>query len=68
MLKQFIGLGLGGLTVVPGGRYRHVAGNRHTLHPVNALEDSVRDIGSVGPLAFGHGNGHRRVLACCRRA
>ena len=66
MLEQFVGLGLGRLAVVARGGHVHVVGNADALHLVHALEDRVGDVGGVGALALGHGDGDRRILA--RRA
>ena len=67
VLEQFVGLVLGGLSVVAGCGNRHVVGHGHALHPVDAGEDGIRDIGGIGALALSHGYRYCRVLPRCRR-
>ncbi len=67
VLQQFVGLVLGCLAVVARGGHGHVVGNGDALHLMHATEDGVGDVGGIRPLALGHGNRHRRILARCLR-
>ena len=61
--QQFVALVGGGLTIVTGDGEMHVRRHERSLERVELLGDAVGDVGGVGALPLGDGDGDGRLRA-----
>ncbi len=62
VFEQFVGLRLGRVAVVARRGHVHIVGDLHALHLIDALERRIGNVGGVGPLALGEGDGDGGIL------